>query len=272
MYDIICSIVVYKTEGAQLKKAVQSFLNSSLNLKLYIIDNSPSDKLRDILVDFNAEYIFNNKNLGFGAAHNIAIRNSAGLSKYHLVLNPDISFESGVLEAIFNFMEKNINVGLLMPKVCYPDGSIQYLCKLLPNPLDLFLRRSNIAIVNRLFRKSLENYELRFTGYRMIMDVPCLSGCFMFLRREILAKVGIFDQRFFMYLEDVDFSRRIHKHYRTVFYPQVSVIHHYSRGSYSNYYLFWCHIVSAVKYFFKWGWFFDQERKLVNRRAMDKLS
>jgi hypothetical protein len=265
MYDIVVSIVTYKNNPDILLKAINSILNSKLNIKIYIVDNSHDEQISSICREKHLDYVSNDKNLGFGAAHNIAIRNSEGLSKYHLVLNPDIFFECGVLEKIFVFMQANKDIGLLMPKVCYPDGSIQYLCKLLPAPLDLFLRRSNVKILNNFFRERLDNYVLRFTGYQRIMDVPHLSGCFMFLRSEIFAKVGIFDERFFMYLEDVDLSRRINKYYRTVFYPEVSIIHHYAKDSYHNCSLFWHHVFSAVKYFNKWGWFFDKERGLINK-------
>lgn len=87
-------------------------------------------------------YIFNNANLGFGKGHNIALRKSIEENiSYHLVLNPDVYFEEGVLEELYNFMEENQDVGLVMPKVLYSDGRLQHLCKLLPTPFDLFGRR-----------------------------------------------------------------------------------------------------------------------------------
>nr|WP_028950943.1 hypothetical protein [Sulfurihydrogenibium subterraneum] len=70
-------------------------------------------------------------------------------------------------------------------------------------------------------------YELRFTGYNKIMEVPYLSGCFMFIRTKVLEKVGLFDERFFMYLEDTELSRRIHKVSKTIFLslcPYISLI------------------------------------------------
>jgi len=270
MYDIVGSIVAFKNDADTLKKAVASFLNSGLNTCLYVVDNSPTDALRDICDGKNVRYIFNNRNLGFSAAHNIAIRNSASISKYHLVLNPDIFFEGDILEKIFNFMEENKDIGLLMPKICYPDGSIQYLCKLLPRPLDLISRRFDWKILNSGFKKRLWDYELRFTGYDRIMDVPHLSGCFMFLRKDVFVKAGFFDERFFMYLEDIDLTRRIHRHYRTVYYPHALAYHSYAKGSYNNFRLFRRHVSSAIKYFNKWGWFFDSERESINKRILKK--
>lgn len=262
------SIVVYKKI---LDKSIQSALVSGLADKLCIIDNSPTDELKKyIMEDVRTEYIFNPSNTGFGAAHNIAIKKSIkNGTKYHLILNPDIYFEEGVIEELYNFMEYNLDVGLVMPRVLYPDGSVQYLCKLLPSPLDLIRRR---FLPEKMFSKRDSFYELRFTGYNKIMDVPYLSGCFMFIRTEALKLVGLFDERFFMYLEDVDLSRRIHKHYRTVYYPNVSVIHEYEKGSYKNSKLLRYHLSSAVRYFNKWGCFFDKERRDINKEVLGKLN
>lgn len=85
------------------------------------------------MINIAFEYIFNNKNIGYGAAHNIALRKSIEQSTdYHLVVNPDITFESEILDKIATFMNKNTEIGHLMPKVFYPNVQIQYLCKLLP--------------------------------------------------------------------------------------------------------------------------------------------
>jgi len=268
---ITSSIVVYKNKTEVLQRAIDSFLDTDLDIKLYIIDNSPSSGIENIYKDKRVECVFSNKNLGFGAGHNVAIRKSRDKSKYHLILNPDIFFERGVIEEIYNFMEANGDVGLIMPKVCYFDDSVQYLCKLLPTPFDFFLRRSNFKVLKTIFKNRLDNYEFKFTGYDKIMDVPHLSGCFMFVRRDVFRKVGIFDERFFMYLEDVDFSRRIHAHYKTLYYPQVSIYHQCAMDSHSNLAAFTYHVFSAIKYFNKWGWFFDKERKRMNKEALRKI-
>lgn len=82
---------------------------------------------------------------------------------------------------------------------------------------------------------------------------------------------GGFDERFFMYLEDNDLSRRVGQVSRTMFYPHVSVIHEYKKGSYKNPKLLIYHITSAVKYFNKWGWMFDNEKKKVNHLVLKEL-
>jgi len=268
------SIVLYHNREEQIKKAIESVLNTDLNITLYLVDNSSTDSLRELeRIDKRIVYIFNNSNLGFGKAHNIALKKSIEKNiPYHLVLNPDVYFEKGVLEELYNFMENNKDVGLVMPKVLYPDGNIQYLCKLLPTPLDLFGRRFlNFGPFKKIVEKRNEIYELRFTGYDKIMEVPYLSGCFMFIRTEVLKKVGLFDERFFMYLEDTDLSRRIHRVAKTVYYPYVYIYHEYGKGSYKSLKLLYYHIKSAIKYFNKYGWFFDKEREEINRKILEKL-
>ncbi len=113
---------------------------------------------------------------------------------------------------------------------------------------------------------------MHFSGYDKVMDVPFLSGCFMFLRTEALRNVGLFDESIFLYTEDTDLTRRIHKHYRTIFYPEVTIYHYNQRGSYKDFVIFIHHILSAIKYFNKWGWFDDNEREDINQRILLKFS
>lgn len=274
MRNLNTSVVLYNTERTLIKKVLDSLLNTELRIKVFILDNSEKDIARQY-VDFDRriEYIFTGKNLGYGKAHNIALRRSLeeGI-KYHLILNPDIYFERSALEELYYFMEENPDVGLVMPKILFPDGSLQYLCKLLPSPFDLIGRRFlNWGFFKRFIEKRNNLYELRFTGYSRIMDVPFLSGCFMFIRTEILKKIGLFDERFFIYCDDLDLSRRIHKISRTVYYPYCHVFHEWRKGSYKSYKLLWYHIKDSIKYFNKWGWFRDPERSRINKEILCKL-
>ncbi|WP_449437244.1 glycosyltransferase family 2 protein [Pedobacter steynii] len=93
----------------------------------------------------------------------------------------------------------------------------------------------------------------------------------MFIRTDVLLNSGIFDERYFMYLEDYDLGRRIHKFAKTVFYPGVTVIHGHAKESYKNGDLFKIHMQSAIRYFNKWGWFFDSDRNKFNQKVLNKL-
>ncbi|HAQ38241.1 MAG TPA: glycosyl transferase family 2 [Saprospirales bacterium] len=272
MHDLSASIVVYKSNLKMLSEAISSFLGATAVSKLYIIDNSPTNEVKNLINDPRIEYTFNNKNVGFGAGHNIALKKAlkAGVL-YHIAINPDVYFDKHSIKKLYDFMESNQEVGLCMPKVLYPDGRLQPLCKLLPTPKILITRRF-LFFLNEFLAKQNYHYELQFSGYNKMMDVPFLSGCFMFLRMESLKKIGLFDERIFLYSEDVDLSRRIHKPYRTVFNPDVTIYHYHQRGSYKNRLLLLHNIRSAIRYFNKWGWLFDKERDLINQRTLVRIA
>lgn len=265
------SIVLFKNEENILQDAIASFLNTDLNVLLYLIDNSPTDILRRICEDKRVIYIHNPSNPGFGAAHNIAIKMAAkDNAGYHLVLNPDVYYNNGVLEELTQYMEDNRDIGNIMPKVLYPNDDTQHLCKLLPTPYDWIGRRFNP--IKSMVEKRNDLFELRFTGYDKIMDVPYLSGCFMYLRMSALNEVGLFDEGIFMYGEETDLCRRLMDGgYRTVFYPKVNIYHHFEKGSHKSWRLTKIGMQSAIYYFNKWGWFFDKKRRLINKSILSKL-
>ena len=271
MDRITVSIVLYNNPLSMLEKAIKSTLNSSLNITLYLIDNSPTNKFQKLSdMDSRIVYIHNPTNPGFGSAHNIGIQKSIDEeTPYHLVLNPDVYFDQGVLEKITDYMNYHPDTGLLMPKVLYPNGKIQYIARLLPTPWDLFARRF-IPIKNYLDKLN-ERYELTFFDYSTIVEIPFISGCFMFLRTNTLKKTGGFDERFFMYLEDADLSRRIGMVSKTILYPDVSIYHEYQRGSHRSFKLLLIFIRSVFSYFNKYGWFFDSYRSKINQQALHQL-
>ena len=268
------SIVLYQTNLTPLKKVIDSyFACKSEALQLFLIDNSPTDVLKSVVTmypDKEIHYIFNNENMGYGKAHNIAIKKSMeqGLP-YHIVLNPDIVIQEGALEKLTFYMNEHPEVGNIMPKIIYPDGQLQYLCKLLPSPIDLIFRR---FIPFKKWRDKInQKYELHSFRYNKKINIPNLSGCFMFLRTKALEKVGLFDENIFMYLEDIDLNRRIHRDYKTIFFPEAVVVHEYQKASYKNIKLLKAHIKSAIYYFNKYGWFFDKERRIINAQTLQEI-
>ena len=168
-------------------------------------------------------------------------------------------------------MRKHDEIGQLMPKVVSTDGSLEYLCKLIPDPSDLLLRRFAGFPFKRAFQRRMERFELRFTGYSRVMDVPYLSGCFMLFRVSALRVIGLFDERFFMYPEDIDITRRMNAKFRTVLLPGAMVVHDHARDSYKSAKSLLVHTMNIVKYFNKWGWITDQERSRVNQRTLREL-
>lgn len=271
MSNLSVSIVLYHNDIDELEDVIKCILSSSFVVKLYLIDNSESDCLRNVVSDPRIEYIFNNANIGYGAGHNVGVRKSIECEiKYHVVMNPDISFKEGTLERIYSYMESNQDVGSLMPKVFYQDGTLQRLCKLLPTPFDLIGRRFFSRM--KWAKRQNEKYELHNFGYDTILNTPSLSGCFMFIRTSVFEKSGLFDQRYFMYLEDYDLVRRIHNVAKTIFFPEVYVIHGHAKESYKNGQLLKIHMLSAIKYFNKWGWLFDKQRKRLNYNVLKQIN
>ena len=266
---ITASVVVFHTPVAELRCLIDCVCASSIE-SLFLVDNSSNDSLRELQkLSDKIVYIYSD-NLGFGHGHNIAIKKAIELgAQYHVVINPDIYWNDRVIEKLSDYMAENQDCGLVMPQILYPNGDIQHLCKLLPTPMNLLGRRflPFKSLVNRMD----ERYEMRFTNYDKEIEVPSLSGCFMFLRVDVLRKVGMFDERYFMYAEDLDLCRRIGEVSRTMFYPTVSVYHAYEKGSYKNKKLLKYHICSVIKYFNKWGWFFDAKRGLRNKECLKKL-
>lgn len=267
---ITASIVTYHQSVDEIKKLVNCLVDSIID-HIYIIDNSSNDILRVIEKDSLKIRYIHSKNIGFGKGHNIAIHEANKLNSiYHIIINPDIHLSGHIINELYQYMNTHLNVGIVMPQILYPNGDIQYLCKLLPTPLDLLIRR--FIPLKFIQDKITERYELRNMDYSQEMEVPSLSGCFMFIRSSILIKIGGFDKRYFMYAEDLDLCRQISKYSKLIYYPKVYVYHAYEKGSYKNFKLLRYHIISIIKYFNKWGWFFDPERKKTNHTILQKLA
>lgn len=267
---ISASIVLFNNDLKSLDNLLKSLTHKVNNIFIiYLIDNSPTDILSQMsLFDYmNVKYIHNCKNLGFGSGHNIALEKAIEInSKFHFIINPDIILSENVITRMVNYIEQNENVGMMMPQILNLDGSIQHLPKLLPSPLSILLRKIKHPV--KLYSKFISKYELRFVPNDVSYNAPVLSGCFTLLNLNVIQEVGMYDDRFFMYFEDWDLSRRIHTKYQTIYFPKVSVYHGYESGANKSGRLFKVFIKSAIRYFNKWGWFFDFERKKINDNTL----
>lgn len=261
------SIVLYNPNWQEVSDLTATLLQSKYVDHIYWIDNSPTSSCPQP-IDTRVIYQHNQHNIGYGAAHNIAIRESIYDNvPYHLVINPDIILNAKELEQMLQFISSHPEVGSLMPKVVYPNGELQYLCKLLPTPFDVFGRR---FLPRQWMEHRNHTYEMRASGYNKLMNVPYLSGCFMLLRTQAVQQARLFDEQFFMYPEDMDLTRRIHHDYLTVFFPHATIIHNHEKASYKSLKMLWIHIVNMCRYFNKWGWFCDKERTLFNQTVMNE--
>ncbi|MFT3906192.1 MAG: glycosyltransferase [Steroidobacteraceae bacterium] len=265
---LTASLVLFHSDPALYGVAMDHFL-AGTDGELHVVDNSAAPLAHDLFSHPRVRYEFNGANVGFGRAHNRALARIGDRSDVHLFLNPDVEFGAGVVEFLMRRMREDADIGALMPRIEYPDGSLQRVCKLLPTPIDLVFRRFiPIALLRERINRRYEMYALSQTDPS---DVPTLSGCFLMARTSLLKQVGGFDERFFMYMEDIDLVRRIGTIARTIYEPTVVVRHHYAKGSYVDPRLLRHHLRSACQYFNKWGWLIDPERSARNRRMLARL-
>jgi GT2 family glycosyltransferase len=270
--SIKASIVLYNTNHGQLRRIIDDLFSARPEIYLYLIDNSPKDELRGV-ADHNSriEYIHNPSNPGFGAAHNVAIDKAiSNGGKFHFIVNPDTYFEGDVLTPMIQFMEKDRSIGMMMPEILNPDGSIQNLPKLLPNPFSIILRK--IKSPQMVYERFINKYELRFVPRRQIYNVPILSGCFTLLNLDAIKEIGKYDDKYFMYFEDWDLSRRMHVRYKTLYFPKVSVYHEYDSGANKSLKLFKIFLLSTLTYFNKWGWIIDPQRRQLNKQVLSQFN
>ncbi len=268
-HDTVVSIVCYNTPDDELRMCLSSLVSDRI-AAIYVIDNSKSSSTKKITEKFTKTIYIPNGNTGFGAAHNIALRNSIqSFATYHLVLNSDVRFSPDILDKALEYMDSSPETGALQPEILNNDGSRQYTVRLLPSPLDVFGRRFIPA-----FHKSCRNrrYLLMEADRKQILEINYMQGSFMLLRTAALKETGLFDERFFMYPEDIDLTRRISKKWKCIYWPAVSIIHTHRKGSYHSWRLLRIHIVNMIRYFNKWGWFFDDERHRANRSVLKAVS
>ena len=285
---ITASIVTYEHHLLDIEPVLRSLFASPVDV-IYIIDNSEKmllledelkqfadrvltgePELRRRVADGLLVLYFKHDNNGYGGGNNFALRMAQERgSEFHLVVNPDIWFGPRVIPALIEYMNAHKDVGQIMPKVLYPNGEIQRVAHTLPTPVDLFCR---MCIPPFLFKRRNERFEVADSGFIMTLNLPFLSGSFMFLRMSAVNDVGLFDERFFLYAEDIDMTRRMHQRYLTLYYPEVPIYHKFSRSDRRSLKLLIVHIMSSIKYFNKWGWFNDDNRTAINADVRQQIA
>ena len=265
---ISVSIVTYKTDTDELRLCLNS-ISSLLVRKVYIVDNSRSEETAKYCASLDKVEYIGSDNVGYGAGHNIALRKAIALGvKYHLVLNSDVYFDDEVLSKLVEYMDTNEDIAQVQPNIIYPDGSSQLACRLLPTPLNLVSRR---FMPKSWSEKLNRDFTLADFDRKTPMNLPYHQGSFMFFRTKCFETVGLFDERFFMYPEDIDITRRMHKHYRTMFWPGVTIVHAHRAASYKSFKMLAIHSYNMIKYFNKWGWIFDRDRSEWNKRILSAI-
>jgi GT2 family glycosyltransferase len=243
--EISATIVVFKEDLKTLQKTIDCFLKTPLLKKLYLVDNSPTNRLENHFKQPEIEYIFNGENTGFGKAHNSVI--SKLDSEFHLILNPDVAFDTQVLPNLIVELKKQKNVSMISPQVEYPNGKLQYTCRKHPTFFELIYRRLKIK------KEFTQQQEYRNTDLATSFYPDFIYGCFMLFKTQDFKSINGFDERYFLYMEDADICRKVMMSKKKILYfPSEKIIHVHQKASAKSVKLLNYHIISAIKYIKKW--------------------
>lgn len=265
--DLSIIIVNYKSKE-KLNRCLNSIITAdlgNLNYEIILVDNNSGDDLSDLLSllgeKINLKLINSPKNLGMGGGNNLGIRAASG--EYILILNPDTTVKDNAIIVLCNYLKNNKNVALVGPKLLYPDGSLQSSCSRFPVFFIPVLRRT---FLGNYFKKTRDSFTMDDFDHNSIKEVDWLMGSCLLFRKEIALGDGkffkpLFDERYFMYFEDIDLCRQIWANgFKVIYNPDAIFIHDHMRQSARHPWyiaifldrLTWSHIDSWLKYFLKW--------------------
>ena len=230
--------------------AVSSLLkNTVCNFTLYIVDNGSTDGTVEFLRENfpQIKLIISERNIGFGAGHNSIIDRID--SDYHVIINPDVILRDDVISKMVEYLEENPDIGMLSPKIEFPDGRPQILGKRIPKPYYLAASRLRGKEPGKLLRE----YAMLNEDMSMPRQIENATGCFMVIRTELFKQLGGFDSRYFMYFEDCDLTREVNKVSKVFYFPYATVYHEWGRESKKDMKLKIIQIQSMLKYYSKWG-------------------
>lgn len=243
-------IVTHNNIGS-IDETIKTLLEHTkgVDFKLTVVDNLSTDGTPEHIRKTYPEVqvIEPKTNKGFGSGHNVVLPELD--SVYHCVINPDISIREDVIAKMAAYMQEHPEIGLLSPKICFPDGRVQILGK--RNPKIKYLVASRMRNEEDP-HKFLREYAMLDEDLTKPCEIENATGCFMMFRTDLFKKIGGFDERYFMYFEDCDITRTVRKFAKAVFYPEATIYHVWGRESKKNFKLMLVQIASMFKYFTKW--------------------
>lgn len=253
-------ILNYKTKGL-VKQCLKNVMATVKNLdyELIVIDNGSNDGCEKMIKENfpGLKFIQTGKNLGFAAGNNFGLKIAQG--KYIMILNPDITILDNAIEKMVAFMENNSEVGLAGPKLISPDGQYQISCRTFQTPRLILYRRTPLGRLP-FAKKELDEHLMLEFDHATNLEVDWVMGACMLVRKEALTKVGLLDERFFFYVEDMDWCRRFwQSNYQVYYLAEAEMVHLYERASALENLSHWSfnkmtrwHIASFIKYFVKY--------------------
>ncbi len=230
MIDVI---IVNWNSGVYLQKCLKSIFespNKNFINRVYIIDNNSDDlSMQQIQLNDRIGIIRNKENRGFAKACNQGFKLST--APYILLLNPDTQLLTTTLEDCITFINKADDVDILGCQLLNDNGTVVPSCSKFPTPIGIFRDATGLPkIAPSIFKPGIIMRDWKHGESRFVDQV---MGAFMFMRKSIFEKVGYFDERFFVYYEEVDFSKRLSElGGKSFFNAEIKAIHS-GDGSYS---------------------------------------
>lgn len=214
--------------------ACLSSLSPEIGYAVVANDHKPGEPVDQL--SFKADYFLSNAdNLGYGRAVNRLVTHLGRLPPYVGVLNTDLSWPIGTFECLLDWLEQHPEVNLAVPQILDTTGNSQKLCKQTPTVLALFSRRFLPESIKPSWLKRYDSwYVMADHDYMEAFDAPYLSGCCMLIRSDAFCRIGGFDERFFLYLEDADITRSLARSGRCIHLPVASIMHGWGRGNYRD--------------------------------------
>lgn len=257
--DLSIIILNYNQKNL-LKQCLRNIKEANLNLdyEIIVVDNASTDGSRELLLTLNTQnqklkIILNKKNLGFTKGNNCGIVAAKG--KYLLILNPDVIVLPGSIEKIYQFMEEHPQIAVVGPRLLNPDKTVQLSCRRFPNLMMPIYRRTLLGKLPWA-KKSLAKYLMEDFDHLKNREVDWLLGACLMVRKEAIEKVGLMDERYFLFFQDIDWCRRFWLAGWQVFYlAEAKMFHFHQRPSAQKFFnrLTWIHILDGCKYFWRWS-------------------
>jgi N-acetylglucosaminyl-diphospho-decaprenol L-rhamnosyltransferase len=201
------------------------------SIEVYVVDNASSDDSKEMVRETfpQVRLIVNPTNVGFTKANNVALEICRG--RYLLLLNPDTRVVDDALVRMLDYMEAHPDVGVLGPQLRYGGGSLQSSRRRFPTLATAFFEST---LLHQWFPTNhwAQAYKMADTPDDLVQDVDWVVGACMLVRAEAVGDVGLLDERFFMYSEEMDWCRRIvEAGWRVVYYPEAVVVHYEGRST-----------------------------------------
>ncbi len=227
MLDLSVAIVNTNTKELAANCLDSLYKNTRrIGFEVFVVDNNSRDGSREMLEKRfpQVKLISNKENRGFSGATNQALKQAEG--RYSLLLNPDTLILEGSIDKMVQFMDEHPEAGALGCKLLNPDGTLQPSCKSFPSFLNLFFEA---LFLDKLFPRSrvFGGYYMSYWNHDDLREVDQPMGSCLMVRKEVIAKVGLIDEQFFCFFDEVDWCYRMKKEgYRIFFTPQAEIIHY----------------------------------------------